>query len=116
MEYPIEQYWQMWQNHSWKNPTLLWKPGWIENGYCPECLLCCGPQKGDNALLMSLLPHQIHQGMEEIFYMHDETHALLDRRGCKALGEHGCRLERDQRPVACGFFPIVIINMDIYAY
>ncbi len=93
------------------------KEGILFNDYCPDCLLCCGPQPaGDEVFPMKLLDRQICGREEDCFYMQDRHTAILDHRGCKALGEKGCRLERTARPMACNIFPFVVINRRLYLY
>ena len=116
MKYTIYDQWRLWESVKWTNPTVSWRSGWIENGFCPECRLCCGPQPGDEPFPMALLPKQIYPGIEKVFYMYDSTHASLDERGCKALGERGCMEVRENRPPACGLFPIVLGSGQLYLY
>ena len=116
MKFPIDVQWQIWQKFKWTNPVIKWQGEWLENGFCYECRLCCGPQPGDKPFPMALLPEQIYPGIEETFYMYDETHASLDQRGCKALGAQGCSVSRDRRPPVCGLFPIVLTAGRLYLY
>ncbi|MCR4665876.1 MAG: hypothetical protein K5657_01105 [Desulfovibrio sp.] len=100
---------------SWSSPSVAWRSTWLENGFCSDCRLCCGPQPGDDPYPMGLLPSQRERSPEAL-YMLDAERACLDERGCKALGEGGCRLERADRPVSCGLFPIVLANGGLYLY
>ncbi len=91
--------------------------GVLTNEYCRDCLLCCGPQpEGDGAFPMKLLDRQIRGNEEDVFYMADKQTAVLDHRGCKALGDKGCVLPRPSRPVACNIFPFVLINRKLFLY
>jgi Fe-S-cluster containining protein len=65
---------------------------------------------------MALLPRQMRPGLEQDFYLLTDNVACLDGRGCKACGSRGCRLKRENRPVACGLFPLVLANRGLYLY
>lgn len=116
MKYSISEQWRIWQKVQWVKPTVAWAAGYLENGFCPQCQLCCGPQPGDEPFPMALLPSQIHPDIEQVFYMYDENHASLDARGCKALGPRGCLEPRENRPPACGLFPLVMSSGHLYLY
>ena len=116
MRLTVEQQWAEWQQQHWSNPQVIWRNGWLDNGFCFECRLCCGPQPGDEPFPMALLPTQINKDIDSVFYMYDSTHACLDARGCKALGKSGCTLQREQRPPACGLFPLVLTPRGLYLY
>lgn len=88
----------------------------LDNPYCKDCRLCCGPQPEEQPFPMALLDSQIGPQTIDRFYMLDEHTASLDRRGCKALGACGCQLERGDRPPACNLFPFVIVDMRLYLY
>lgn len=116
MQISIEQHWLNWKKQTWSQPTVSWQDGFIANGFCPECRLCCGPQIGDKPFPMALLPEQLHARISEDFYMYDASHASLDERGCKALSAKGCNLPRSRRPPACGIFPIVLTYGSLFLY
>ena len=81
--------------------------GTLINEYCPDCQLCCGPQpEGDGAFPMKLLDRQISGKEEDVFYMRDKDTALLDFRGCKALGDKGCLCRVRPAPLPAIFFPL----------
>lgn len=90
--------------------------GVLVNDYCPQCRFCCGPQDEEKPFPMALLDRQISARTPDDFYLLDSRTASLDRRGCKALGPDGCRLERALRPLACGLFPLVLVNRCLYLY
>ena len=48
--------------------------------------------------------------------MYDSTHASLDERGCKSLGPEGCLLQVEDRPPACGLFPLALNAGRLYLY
>ena len=88
----------------------------LVNDYCVDCRFCCAPQQEEEPFPMALLDSQISARTPNDFYLLDEHTACLDRRGCKALGPVGCRLEHRLRPVACGLFPLVVVNSRLYLY
>ena len=90
--------------------------GVLVNDYCPQCRFCCGPQAEEKPFPMALLDRQISARTPDDFYLLDSRTASLDRRGCKSLGPSGCRLERPLRPLACGLFPLVLVNRRLYLY
>ncbi len=65
---------------------------------------------------MPLLPSQCAAGADQVLYMMDAETAVLDERGCKALGKDGCSIAHALRPVACGLFPIVLMEGWLYLY
>lgn len=99
-----------------KSPSLEWKDGWLENGYCRDCRYCCGPQDSTEPYPMGLLPEQLGPGLEDRFHLLNFNTAYLAEAGCKSDGPHGCRLPLAQKPVACGLFPLVPANGKIYLY
>lgn len=109
-------YLEKWRGLFPRRRVLRWRGGWLQNGYCRDCRYCCGPQDSSEPFPMALLPRQLHEGMEEDFYMLDGHTAYIDGRGCKACTRTGCGLPREQRPVACGLFPFVLANGSLYAY
>ncbi len=97
-------------------PSITWGKGWLKNSYCPQCRYCCGPQENSDPFPMALLPHQIHPGIEEDFFMMNANTAFMDGRGCKSSTAYGCRLPRVLRPIACNIFPLVIVDGAMYLY
>lgn len=95
---------------------LAWQENWLVNGYCCDCRYCCGPQDNDSPFPMALLPSQMRPDLAKDFYLLDEQTAYMDSRGCKALGSQGCSLAKEQRPVACGLFPLVLANGGLWLY
>ncbi len=65
---------------------------------------------------MALLPNQIDSETGNDFFMLNSNTAYLGSEGCKSLTSEGCRLPPEKRPVACGFFPIVLVNGSLYLY
>lgn len=65
---------------------------------------------------MALLPRQINAANARDFYMLDADTAYIGAKGCKSDTAAGCRLDACQKPVACGLFPIVLINGGLYLY
>lgn len=88
----------------------------LVNDYCVDCRFCCGPQAEAEPFPMALLDSQVSQRTPDDFYLLDRHTASLDRRGCKSLTPTGCRLEHRLRPVACGLFPLVLVNGRLYLY
>lgn len=95
---------------------LRWRGNWLQNDYCRDCRYCCGPQDSAVPFPMALLPSQIHPGLEKDFYLLDADTAYIGAKGCKSDTPHGCRLPLEQRPVACGLFPLVLSNGGLYLY
>ncbi len=95
---------------------VAFENGVLVNAYCSRCRFCCGPQAEERPFPMALLDRQISARTPDDFYLLDSRTASLDRRGCKALGPGGCRLERELRPLACGLFPLVLVNRRLYLY
>ncbi|MDE5833614.1 MAG: hypothetical protein K2H64_11690 [Desulfovibrio sp.] len=96
--------------------NVNWTGGKIENGYCADCRLCCGPQGDDDPFPMALLDEQTGPANALDFFMMDSHTACLGRDGCKSLGPAGCKLEQSRRPPACGLFPVVLIDGRLYFY
>lgn len=109
-------YYSAWQTIFKKDSTLLWEKNWLENGLCKDCRYCCGPQGSDAPFPMGLLKRQIDQGDANNFYMLDSKTAYIGAAGCKSNTPDGCRLNSEQKPVACGLFPIVLVNGSLYLY
>lgn len=111
-----------WKNYEkWKKgdgtgKKLEWQNNWLANAYCGDCRYCCGPQGEDKLFPMGLLDRQIDADTPKNFYLLDSHTAYLGARGCKALGERGCELSREKKPVACGLFPITLVNGRLYLY
>ena len=116
MQKRIESRLEEWLEVSWKDPSVSWQETWLENGFCQDCRFCCGPQPGDSPYPMPLLPEQLAARVDDRLYMLDSTTAVLDERGCKALGAHGCQLSRSERPLSCGLFPLVLCRGRLYLY
>lgn len=118
--------WQTAENGFWANliewrkilsAPVEWRDGWLQNGYCADCRLCCGPQgKNDPPFPMPLLPGQVNAHTSDDFYLLDETTPYIGPEGCKSASASGCRLAPEKKPVACGLFPLVLINGKIYLY
>lgn len=109
-------YLEIWRQRFPRRRALRWRDGWLQNGYCCDCRYCCGPQDSNEPFPMALLPGQLRPNLTDDFYLLNKDTAYLDARGCKSCTERGCRLPREQRPVACGLFPLVLANGDLYAY
>ncbi len=93
------------------------RDGVLLNDYCRDCLFCCGPQPvSDKPFPMKLLDRQISEDTPRHFYLLNAHTASLDSRGCLALGQCGCSLERGDRPVACNLFPFVVIDRKLFLY
>ncbi|MCR5813067.1 MAG: hypothetical protein K6G15_01050 [Desulfovibrio sp.] len=105
-----------WAETPFSNPTVRFEDTYLDNGFCVDCRLCCGPQPGDDPYPMALLDSQLGPKNAEDFYLLDAHTACLDERGCKALGTSGCTLPRHRRPVACGLFPLVLQDGALYLY
>lgn len=105
-----------WRNLFPQERKLEWDRNWIKNDYCASCRYCCGRQDSDIPFPMPLLPDQYEKNASHEFYMLDARTAYLARAGCKADGPHGCTLARRDKPLACGLFPIVLINGGLYLY
>lgn len=94
-----------------------WTEGSLDNGYCAECRHCCGPQPdGDAPYPMPLLPSQLRPDLADDFHLLSPSVACLDQRGCKALGDAGCRLDRRRRPPSCNLFPLILHKGELYFY
>lgn len=109
-------YLEFWRALFPRRRALRWRETWLQNGYCRDCRYCCGPQDSNEPFPMALLPGQIHPHLSDDFYLLNADTAYLDARGCKADTDHGCRLRLTQRPVACGLFPLVLVNGGLYLY
>lgn len=95
---------------------IKWQGDRLESNWCAGCRLCCGPQGNDKPFPMALLPGQIGPRTADDFYMLDADTACLGAQGCKSDGPSGCVLPFAKRPVACGLFPVVLINGALYLY
>lgn len=109
-------YLETWKKIFHERRKLFFSEGSVENDYCRDCRFCCGPQGNDEPFPMALLPKQV--GPENIndFYMLNFNTAYLGAEGCKSITPHGCRLPHPKRPMACGLFPIVLVNGGLYLY
>lgn len=96
--------------------ALIWEQNWIQNSLCKDCRYCCGPQGSDAPFPMGLLARQIGPDNSNNFYMLDSKTAYIGALGCKSDTSAGCRLNAWQKPVACGLFPIVLVNGSLYLY
>lgn len=105
-----------WQKIFPEKRDLKWENDWLENDYCRDCRLCCGPQGDDEPFPMALTDAQIGPSNRRDFYMRDDSTALLGRAGCKSLEPGGCRLNKGARPLACGLFPLVLANGRLFLY
>lgn len=109
-------YLELWRALFPRRRPLRWRGDWLQNGYCRDCRYCCGPQDSNVPFPMALLPGQLRPTLSDDFYLLNADTAYLDARGCKSDTDHGCRLMRAQRPVACGLFPLVPANGSLYLY
>ncbi|MBQ4567118.1 MAG: hypothetical protein IJA79_03215 [Desulfovibrio sp.] len=116
MKKDIWYYLALWRKCFPQHRKLLWRGSWLENDYCQDCRYCCGPQDSPIPYPMHLLPEQVGPETGKHLYLVDTHTAILDQRGCKALGSEGCSLERALRPVACGLFPLVPTKRGLFLY
>lgn len=105
-----------WRETFKEERRLHWERNWIENDYCKDCRFCCGPQDSCVPFPMALMPKQLGPDNRENFHMLDNSTAFLAEEGCLADANTGCRLRLDQKPVACGLFPVVLANGALYLY
>lgn len=96
--------------------SLQWDKSWIKNDYCKDCRFCCGKQDSDTPFPMPLLPGQMRPGLKRDFHLLDSLTPYLGAAGCLSCTNSGCRLDSVQKPVACGLFPIVLVNGSLYLY
>lgn len=96
--------------------ALHWDNDWLENEYCPDCRFCCGPQDSATPFPMALLPSQTGPDNVLNFHMLDNATAYLGKDGCLSDTAIGCRLAACQKPLACGLFPIVLVNGGLWLY
>lgn len=97
-------------------PAPVWQNGRLDNASCGQCRFCCGKQDNAEPFPMALLPEQLGPDNQDDFYMLDAHTAGLGAEGCKSASSSGCRLPVAKRPVACGLFPIVLVNGRLYLY
>lgn len=109
-------YAERWRKVFRENRPVEWEKYWIENSFCQDCKFCCGPQDSDVPFPMPLLVKQHREKLEEDFHLLDSLTPYLAAAGCKSCGDKGCRLKLDEKPLACGFFPIVLANGRLYLY
>lgn len=101
----------------YKTPlTVAWDKTWIKNDYCESCRFCCGKQDSNHPFPMPLLPDQARPDLDEDFHLLDSLTPYLAAAGCRACATNGCRLSKEQKPIACRLFPIVIVNGGLYLY
>lgn len=105
-----------WKEEFAGDRPLDWERCWIKNGYCSDCRYCCGPQDSDHPFPMPLLASQGREGLERDFHLLDSLTPYLAAAGCRSCTKTGCRLEPGQKPLACGFFPVVLVNGALYLY
>lgn len=105
-----------WREQDSAKKAVTWDKNWIANDYCKDCRYCCGPQDSAYPFPMSLLPEQIDANTAENFYLLDRRTACLGAAGCKSDTPQGCRLPLAKKPIACGLFPIVLVNGRLYLY
>lgn len=109
-------YARRWRESFQQERKLHWEQSWLENAYCADCRFCCGPQDSAVPFPMPLLSRQLRPELNKDFYLLDAATPYLGQAGCKADTAQGCRLELAQKPVACGLFPIVLVNGGLYLY
>lgn len=110
------EYFEKWKYLFEENRFLKWNINWLENDFCKDCRYCCGPQDSADPFPMALLPAQLKPNIQKFFHMLNENTAYLGADGCKSHSETGCKLSETEKPVACGIFPIVLINGNLYLY
>lgn len=96
--------------------ALRWENDWLENDYCADCRFCCGKQDSATPFPMPLLPGQYRSDLEHDFHLLDSLTPYLSTPGCRSCTDTGCRLSHGQKPVACGLFPVVLVNGGLYLY
>lgn len=109
-------YLDKWKKIFKEKRPLHWRGSWLDNAWCGECRFCCGPQGTDKPFPMPLLDSQMQPGYKEHFYFLNDSTAYLAEKGCRSDSVNGCVLKREERPVACGLFPIVMANGHLYLY
>lgn len=110
-------YFEKWRHIASDKDPLRWDGSRMANAWCEECRFCCGKQdSSDEPFPMALLPWQIGPETAKDFYMLNANTAALGAEGCKSLTSHGCRLPYEKRPLACGLFPIVLVNGALFLY
>lgn len=118
--------WRISENGFWRNSekwrkmdqgALEWANGWLRNGNCADCKLCCGPQGiNDPPFPMPLLASQVSAETPDDFYLLDESTPYIGAQGCKSASPSGCRLSSEKKPIACRLFPLVLIEGKFYLY
>lgn len=119
MEITPKGFWdyaEKWRKEFRENLPVSWAKYWIENGYCADCRFCCGAQDSDMPFPMPLLERQKRANLEHDFHLLDSLTPYLAAQGCKSCTANGCRLKLEEKPLACGFFPVVLINGGLYLY
>lgn len=112
----FQKHFEDWRSLFNKTLSLEWQENWLENGWCAKCRHCCSPQGDDPPFPMALLPNQITSETKNDFYMLNADTAYIGKEGCKSMTPQGCKLTREKKPVACGLFPLVLINGRLYLY
>lgn len=110
------EHWQHWRQLAAEGRKVRWEAERLENDWCADCKLCCGPQGDDELFPMALLPDQVGPDTAQKFYLLNESTAELGKKGCKSHSDRGCKLPIGERPVACGLFPLVLANGRMYLY
>lgn len=110
-------FWEKLKGWEELSPGIVeWKDGWLQNGFCGNCRLCCAPQGDDEPFPMPLLPSQVTDEISTNFYLLENGVPYIGKDGCKSLGCEGCRLSRREKPIACGLFPLVLVEGKLYLY
>ncbi|MDR3320379.1 MAG: hypothetical protein LBS77_05590 [Desulfovibrio sp.] len=116
MRQDLQYYLRLWRARFSRRRKLLWRDGRLQNGYCRDCLYCCGPQDNPKPFPLALLPHQMRPDLADDFFLLAEGMPYIGAEGCKSCGSRGCRLPLEKRPVACDLFPLVLANGLLYMY
>lgn len=119
MQKVLKGFWhyvETWRHTFLHRRVVRWRGTWLQNGYCRDCRYCCGPQDSSVPFPMALLPSQIRPDLERDFFLLDADIAYIGAQGCKADTARGCRLPLILRPVACGLFPLVLVNGGLHLY
>lgn len=105
-----------WRHACRSERIVQWDGTWLRNDYCADCRYCCGKQDSPVPFPMPLLPRQTGAQNDAQFHMQDCHTAYLAQSGCLSDGPRGCKLTASQKPVACGLFPITLVNGGLYLY
>ena len=109
-------YVERWRKDFPDERKMRWENNWLENDYCAVCHFCCGPQDSSLPFPMGLLPRQCSPDAVKNFHLLDSYTACLLDSGCKSDSSHGCTLTLEEKPLACGLFPIVLANGGLWLY